>query len=176
MATPISKPNADEHLPYYARYIDLVPGVDAMPLLTVRPSRAHTALAHLSDARGLHRYETGKWSVKDVILHMTDCERVMSHRALRFARADLAPLPGFDENAWAPVAAADARTVADLVGELAAVRAATVALFASLDLDATLRRGEANGAAVSVRALAWIIAGHEIHHLNVLRDRYGVGG
>jgi hypothetical protein len=100
----------------------------------------------------------------------------MAYRALRIARGDATPLPGFDENAYVPVAKFDARSLADVVGELRTVRAATLALLRSFDADAWRRRGTANGKPVSVRALAYMIPGHERHHLDILRSRYGVGG
>jgi hypothetical protein len=100
---------------------------------------------------------------------------VFAYRALRFARADQTPLPGFDENAWAPWTGADARPLSAIVAELAAVRAATIALFDSFAPEAFARGGEASGRHVTVRALVWIIAGHELHHRVVLRERYGIG-
>jgi hypothetical protein len=172
----IPRPGAEEYFEYYGTYIALVPGDDALPTLTTHIDSWAPALRKLSDARALHRYAPGKWSVKEVLNHIADGERVFSYRALRFARADQTPLPGFDENAWAPNAGSDRRTVADLVDELVAVRAASVALYRSLDLDALARRGEANGKAISVRALAWITAGHAIHHQGILMQRYGLGG
>ena len=106
---------------------------------------------------------------------MADAERVFAYRALRFARGERTALPGFDERAWVPAGRFDARTIASLVDELGAVRAATIALFRGLPSEASFCAGEANGAAVSVRALAYIIAGHEAHHVAVLRERYGIG-
>src|SRR5256884_2618075 len=106
--------------------------------------------------------------------HVTDAERVFSYRALRFARADTISLPGFDENAWVPAGNFEARSLADLAAELDAVRRATIALFRGLDAAALARRGTASDNAVSVRAIAWIIAGHERHHVALLHERYGV--
>ena len=122
----------------------------------------------------MFRYQPGKWSVKEVLGHITDGERVFSYRALRFARADQTPIPGFDETKWVPAGHFDRRSLQDLVAEYEAVRAATLALFASFDDEALLRRGKANDAEVSVRALAHIIAGHELHHVGLLRERYGL--
>ncbi|HKQ58827.1 MAG TPA: DinB family protein [Candidatus Eisenbacteria bacterium] len=172
----IPRPGADEYFEYYGKYIALVPGDDALPTLASHIESWQPALRKLSDVQGLHRYAAGKWSVKEVLNHIADGERVFAYRALRFARADQTPLPGFDENSWTPNAGSDRRTVADLVDELVAVRAASVALYRSLDLEALARRGEANGKAISVRALAWITAGHAIHHQGILRERYGLGG
>lgn len=172
----IARPAADEYLEYYGRYIALVPGDDALPVLARAQAETHRLLAGLDEARALHRYAPGKWSVKEVLGHLADGERVFGYRALRFARADQTPLPGFDENTWVPAGRFDARPIAALADEFRAVRAASLALFGGLDADALVRRGSANGAAVSVRALAWIVAGHERHHVALLRERYGIGG
>jgi DinB family protein len=171
----IPRPGADEHVPYYATYIAQVPGDDALPTLAEHIEAWHPALRRLTDAQALHRYAPGKWSVKEVLGHLCDGERVFGYRALRFARADATPLPGFDENAWVPNAGSDRRPVAELADELRAVRASSLALFRSFDAAALARRGDANGHGISVRALAWIIAGHAIHHQTILRERYGLG-
>ncbi len=172
----IPRPAADEHAPFYAGYIAAVPGDDAMAPLATQLDDTLRLVRGLSDARALHRYAADKWSVKQVLVHVSDAERVFAYRALRFARADATPLPGFDEHAWAAAAGADRRPLGDLVEELRAVRAASLALYRSLDEAEIERRGEANGWPVSVRALAWITAGHERHHARILRERYGLGG
>jgi hypothetical protein len=110
-----------------------------------------------------------------VLGHIADGERVFAYRALRFARGDETPLPGFDENAWVPAGAFDTRSVASLVDELGAVRRASVTFLRSLDEAAWSARGTANGHVMSVRALAAVICGHELHHVALLRERYGVG-
>jgi len=112
--------------------------------------------------------------VKEVVGHMIDGERVFSYRALRVARADTTPLPGFDENAWVPAAHFDRRPMPDLVADYQTVRAATVALFSSFEEEALVRMGTANDQPISVRALAHMIAGHELHHVAILRERYGL--
>ena len=170
------RPAPGEHIPYYAKYIDLVQGDDALAALDKQMADTLALLRTIPESKGEHRYAPGKWSIKETLGHVIDGERVFAYRALRFARADQTPLPGFDENTWVPAAASDRRTVADLADELVAVRAASVALYRSLDLEALARRGEANGKAISVRALAWITAGHAIHHQGILRERYGLGG
>jgi hypothetical protein len=173
-AAAIPRPAAAEYDPYYGRYIDKVPEGDLLRTLEAQARETQALLAGLSDAKALHRYAPGKWSIKEVIGHVADTERVYSYRALRFARADATALPGFDENAWVPAGNFDARPVADLAAELDAVRRATLALFRGLDAAALARRGTANDAAVSVRAIAWIIAGHERHHVALLHERYKV--
>jgi hypothetical protein len=172
----LARPEAHEYFEYYGRYIGRVPAGDIRELLASQNAVTRRTLDGVSEEVAMKRYAPGKWSVKEVVGHLTDAERVFSYRALRFARADETPLPGFDENAYVPAANFDARSLASLVDEFADVRRATVALFRGLDDQALLRVGEASGHAVSVRALAYIIAGHELHHLEVLRDRYGIRG
>jgi hypothetical protein len=171
-----TRPEADEHLPYYGKYIALVPAGDLAEILAAQQAATQRLLAPLGEARAGHRYAPGKWSIKEVVGHLADAERVFCYRALRFARADESPLTGFDENVYVPAGGFDRRTLASLLAEYAAVRAASLALVTSLDEAAWLRRGTANGAVVSVRALACIIAGHELHHVALLRERYGLGG
>src|SRR2546423_5296233 len=139
------------------------------------PGTGHASVARRPvRGQGIAPLRPGKWSIKEVIGHVTDAERVFSYRALRFARADTISLPGFDENAWVPAGNFGARSLADLAAELDAVRPATIALFRGLDAAALARRGTASDNAVSVRAIAWIIAGHERHHVALLHERYGV--
>ena len=169
----ITKPRAEEHAEYYARYIKLV-GDDALSALRAQSASTPRLLSGLSEAQAMHRYAPGKWSVKEVVGHMIDGERVFSYRALRVARADTTPLPGFDENAWVPAAHFDRRPMPDLVADYQTVRAATVALFSSFEEEALVRMGTANDQPISVRALAHMIAGHELHHVAILRERYGL--
>ncbi len=171
----IARPAAGEYAPYYGKYIEKVPHDDALASLATQAEDTLRLVRGLDDARALHRYAPGKWSVKEVLGHVSDAERVFAYRALRIARADETPLAGFDENAYVPAGRFDARPVESLAAEFAAVRAATLALFRALDADALLRRGTASGQPVSVRALAWIIAGHERHHHALLVERYGLG-
>jgi uncharacterized damage-inducible protein DinB len=169
----IPKPAPDEHAPYYARYIALV-GDDALAALRTGSASTPRLLSGVSEPRALFRYEPGKWSVKEVLGHVTDSERVFAYRALSIARRDATPMPGFDEKTWVPEGRFDRRTLNDLVGEYAAVRAASLALFSPLEEDVLTFRGTANQQEVSVRALAHIIAGHELHHMGLLRERYGL--
>jgi hypothetical protein len=170
----IPRPQADEHVPYYGRYIALVPEGDLISILQDQMETTSRALRAIPAAKADFAYADGKWTVKEVIGHMGDVERIMSYRALRFSRGDATALPGFDENTYVPAANFGRRTIDDLVDDLETVRAATIRLLRPLDEDALARRGSANGAEISVRALAYIIAGHERHHVNVLRERYGV--
>lgn len=170
--TATVRPGADEHSAFYGRYIQLVPDGDL--IATMREQIASSA-ALLRDAppdRADFAYAPGKWTLKQVVGHMIDIERVMSYRALRFSRNDTTPLPGFEENDWVANANFGERTLADLVDEYEAVRAATVHFAEHLDAGALVRRGTANGQGVSVRALLYIIAGHELHHIALVRERY----
>ncbi len=166
------KPEAGEFPPYYQGYVDAAPPGDVVATLEDQRAETVALLRGLTEAQGAHRYASGKWSVKEVVGHLSDAERVFAHRALRFARNDPATLPGFDENAWVPAGGFDRRTTGELADEWEAVRRATLALFRSLDDAAAARRGVANKNPVSVRALAWICLGHTAHHLRILRERY----
>jgi hypothetical protein len=172
MSTTIPRPDATEYVPYYGTYISKVPDGDLLQLLEAQRKETQALLAGIPDARALHRYAPGKWSIKEVIGHLADSERVFAYRALRFAREDRTPVPGFDENAYTPAGRFDVRPLASLAAELDAVRRATIPLFASFDQTTLARRGTANGQEISVRALAYVIAGHERHHLGILRERY----
>lgn len=166
------RPAPAEYSPYFARYIDLVPDGPIVETLRRQIAETRTLLQGLSRERAAHPHAPGKWSVAEVVGHLSDAERVFAYRALCFARNDATPLPGFDEKSYAASAGFAARPFADVLEELVAVRAATVALFTGFDDAALARRGIANDAPVSVRALAWIIAGHELHHRAFLRARY----
>lgn len=168
----LGKPAPEELAPFYHRYIaasgwsDLLEGLegswrDFEALLRQVP-------ADLED----HRYGEGKWSVKQVVQHVLDTERVMAYRALRFARNDGTPLPGFDEDAWAAEATAAQRRLRDLIAEGAALRASTLLLFRSFDARMLLRAGAANGAPCTARAAGWIIVGHMLHHARIIHERY----
>jgi hypothetical protein len=171
----VGRPEADEIPAHFVGYIQRVPELDPVIVCAAQIEETASVLHGLSDADAMYRYARGKWSIKEVVGHLTDVERIMAYRALRIARGDTTPLPGFDENAYVPAAKFDARSLADLVGELRTARAATLALLRTFDTDAWPRRGTASGKPVSVRALAFMIPGHERHHLDILRTRYGVG-
>ena len=169
----VGHPDQSEYAPFYASYVARVTE-EPLPALESQGRATQAVLAKVSDTAAGHRYAPDKWSVREVVGHMADAERIMSYRVLRIARADPIPLEGFDEGAYVRAAGADARPWSALVGDLAVVRAATLALLRSFDAQAWQRRGTANGATVSVRALGHIIVGHERHHLEILRTRYGI--
>jgi hypothetical protein len=169
---PIPRPGTDEYAPYYGRYIEKVEGNDALASLVAQRTSTAGFLASVPEARASYRYAPDKWSLREIIGHLSDAERIFSYRLLRFARADETPVPGFDENTYVPAGGFERRSLADVSAEFAAVRDATIALVRSLDDSATTRRGLASGQPISVRALAWICAGHELHHMGVIRERY----
>ncbi len=166
------RPAADEHHPYYSPYIARVSEPDALAALEGQLAEMLPFLRGLREAQGAHRYAPGKWSVKQVIGHVIDSERVFAYRALRIARGDRTPLPGFDGDPYAEAAGSDRRPLAELIEEIELVRRSNLAMFRALDEPAWTRRGVANDAEISVRALAFVIAGHGRHHVAILRERY----
>ena len=167
-----TRPDPSEHVPYYGKYIALVAEADAIQALESQIADGLALLRTIPEAKGDHRYGPGKWTIKEVIGHLIDAERVFAYRALRFARQDRTEVPGFDENAYVPAGSFGRRTLADLAAEWELVRRSNLAMFRGLDAEAWRRQGTANGNAISVRALAFIIAGHGRHHAALLRERY----
>lgn len=171
----IARPAPSEYAPHYAGYVERVPEGDVLAHLRRQIDDTRGLLRDLPPSRAVHRYATGKWSVAEVVGHLVDCERIFSYRALRIGRGDATPLASFDENAYVPAGSFDRRTLVDLVDELTTVRHATLALFQGMPSEAFARMGTASGRQVSVRALAHIIAGHELHHVAILVERYDIG-
>jgi len=168
----LSRPSADEYFEYYGKYIALVPDGDVRDHLRTQLFETVALLERVTDAKAEQAYGAGKWTLKEVVLHLSDTERVFGYRMLRIARGDMTPLPGFEQNDWVPHSCANGRTMANLVMEFAAVRAATLALVDSVPDEGWMRRGTASGHTISARALAYIAAGHERHHLSIIRERY----
>ncbi len=168
----ITRPDPSEHAPYFGKYTALVPDGDIVATLAAERDRTLAVLDGISPAHSLHRYAPGKWSIRECYVHLTDAERVFSYRALRFARADETPLPGFEQDGWVGPSGANARDWEGIVEEYRLVRAATIALFKNLPEPAWTRSGTASGNPMSVRALAYITAGHDIHHRNLLKEKY----
>jgi hypothetical protein len=171
LATAV-RPAADEYLAYYGKYIAMVPEGDAIEALERQRDAMLPFLRGLTEAQGALRYAPGKWSIKQMLGHVTDAEWVWTYRAMRFARADATELPGFDENEYVAAATFDQQPLADLVAGLAALREAGLVMFRGLEAAAWTRRGVANGHPVSVRALAFIAAGHGYHHMAIFKERY----
>ena len=168
----IQRPGADEFAPFYANYVSGVPDGAIVDTLRQQGDALRALLAAVPADRAEHRYAPDKWSVKEVVGHISDTERIFSYRALRISRGDATPLPGFDQDTYVANAKFDRRPLSDLAGEFAAVRSATVALFAAMTDEESRRAGSANSMPVTARALAYIAAGHERHHVRILRERY----
>ncbi|WP_242916857.1 DinB family protein [Pontibacter liquoris] len=172
MSTIITFPQPTEYSPAFANYIQEAQAEDLLEGLTASYTYIAGLMQELSEEKLLHRYAAGKWSIKELLVHMMDAERIFAYRALRFARQDKTELPGFDEGIYVIPSKADARDMMALLAEYTAVRTATIALFRSFDAEALQQTGVANGNVCSVRALGYVILGHEIHHLKVIRERY----
>ena len=167
-----SKPDASEHVPYFGKYISLVPDGDILSSLTSQLADTLSFLRSIPASRADYRYAPGKWSIKEVVGHITDTERVFAYRAMRFARQDQTPLSGFEQDDYIRNGSFNDNLLSDLCAEFEHVRRASVLLFRHMNKEAWTRRGVASGNEVSVRALAWIIAGHELHHREILRTKY----
>jgi hypothetical protein len=168
----IQPPQSSEHLPYYSRYTSLVEGQDLTAILEKQIDASLPFLHSISDEKSLYRYAPGKWSIKEVLGHLIDAERIFAYRALRFARNDPRTVIGFDQDPYVEAAGFDAHPWPDLVAEFEHVRRSTILFFRGLTPEAAMRSGLANDASITVRALGYIIAGHELHHLGILRERY----
>ncbi|MEJ2186852.1 MAG: DinB family protein [Gemmatimonadota bacterium] len=166
------RPAPEEYPAFYARYVDLLPDGPILDLLARQVSSTAALLEGIGEAGAGYRYAPGKWSVKEVTGHVVDVERIFCMRALRFARGDATPLPGFEQNAYVAAAGFDRQPLADLIEALRVTREAALRFFRSLDDDALMRRGTAAGGEFCVRAVAWIIAGHQAHHVRLLEERY----
>ena len=171
-AAQYQRPATTEYAEWYSRYVNAVVEEDLLELLARQSGDVASMAAALPIGKAEYAYAPGKWMLKEIIGHLNDAERVFSYRALRIARGDETPLPGFDENAWMPPARFQDRTIRDLVAEFQAVRQSSLVLFRHLPAEAVSRVGTASGKQVSVRALGYIIAGHVQHHMGVIRERY----
>ena len=171
-ASLAARPLDTEYAPYYGRYVSRVPDGDVVRTLETQIADTLALLRGVPEARAGHRYADDKWSLKEVVGHMADAERIFAYRAMRIGRGDATPLPGFEQDDYVRNAGFDRVPLADLVAELEAVRRATILLLRGMDDAALARRGTASGFDVTVRALAFIIAGHERHHAGIIRERY----
>ncbi len=168
----LQRPEPDEYDGYYDLYVRQVPDGDVLETLSRQIELTGETVARVPPDLEGFRYQSGKWSVREVVGHMLDVERTFGYRALWFARASPAPLPGIDQDPWAEVSNAGKRALAEIYGELALTRMSHVAMFRGFDEAAWLRRGVASGCEFTVRSLPFILAGHEIHHRRVLEERY----
>ena len=169
----IEKPEEGEYAPYAIIYIGLLPD-DGLVLRHMEENLRATRefILSLPEERLAHRYAEGKWTIKEILVHVSDDERIYAYRALRFARGDKTELPGFEQDDYAARSGANARDIEDILAEFADVRRATVSLFKGLDREALVRVGVADGKLMSVRAAAYHIAGHELRHVNIIKERY----
>jgi len=167
-----NRPQTGDYAVYYTKYIALVPGGDFLEILESQLRDTEQLLSPLTDEQGDFRYASHKWSIKEILGHLSDAERIFSYRMLRIAREDKAPLAGFEQDDYVRTGKFGARKLSDLLVEFASIRHATIALVRSLDTAAWHRRGVASQNEVTALALAFIIAGHERHHWLILRDRY----
>jgi hypothetical protein len=172
----IARPGPSEFAPFYAGYVARVPEEDVLRVLERQPDEIRALAASVAPEKRGFRYAEGKWSVSEVLGHLVDGERVFGYRAFCFSRGEKAPLPGFDENEYVAAAGSDRWPLAELALDFAAVRSANLRFLRRLSEAEAARVGSASGKAISVRALAYIMAGHPRHHLAVLGERYGVGG
>jgi uncharacterized damage-inducible protein DinB len=168
----IGKPEETEYLPYYGKYVSLVPDGDVLATLGKQIDETLGLLRGIPEAQAGFRYAPGKWSIRELVGHMIDTERIFAYRALRFARNDRTPVPGYEQDDYIREGSFDDYPLGDLAAEFESVRQASLFLFKHLNEEAWMRRGVANESEVSVRALAYIIAGHELHHREILRSKY----
>ena len=166
------RPDRSEAADYYFTYIDKVPGDDILTVLQDQLPETLSMLESISEDRSNHRYAEGKWTIREVVGHLNDCERLFAFRAFWFARGFDSPLPSFDQDAAVTTAGSGARTLRDHIEEFRLLRASTLALFRTMPAEAWTRRGIASDRPFSVRSLAFIAAGHVAHHLAILRERY----
>lgn len=171
----LPKPDASEYDEWYERYISLVPDGNIIETLTQQMGESLALLQGVPEELERHRYAPEKWSVREVVGHLVDVERMMTYRAMHFARADGIDMPGMDPDEWGGNSNADKRPLHDLAAEWAMLRRATVHFFQTLGPEAGERTGTANGKSFTVRTFPWIIAGHERWHLGALVRDYGVG-
>lgn len=157
---------------YFQSYIDLVPPGDVLETLAFQIQETERYLRSIGEEKSRHRYRPDRWSIREIVGHLADAERVFCYRALTFARGDSTPLPGFEQDDWVAESGADSRSLDELTAEFRLVRAATVALFAGLDEEALQRSGTANDNRMVVAAVPFVIAGHELHHRRVIQEKY----
>jgi hypothetical protein len=170
----IEKPSESEYAAFYAGYIARIPAANVLEILERQSSELRQLAAAATPEREVFRYAPGKWSVREVFGHLIDGERIFGYRAFRIGRGDQTPLPGFDENEYVAASGYHNRDLSSLAEEFALVRAGNLAVLHGFSAEDWRRLGTANGQPISVRALAFIMAGHVNHHLEILRERYGL--
>lgn len=169
-----SRPQPDEYGEFYQGYINLVDEQNVVQSLIQQGQKVYAIIRQLTEDEANHRYADDKWSVKEIIGHLLDTERIMAYRALCISRGEETALPGYDHEAYVKGGNFDQRSLQSLSAEYDALRNANISMFSSFSNDQMLRKGTANDTTVSVRALAFIIAGHEKHHIKILEERYSI--
>ena len=172
MALTWTKPTASELSAYQKKYIDLVPDGDLNLILENNFQSALKLVSDLSNEKLNFRYASGKWCIPEIMIHICDCERIFVYRILCIARGDKTPLPGFDENNYAKNSNASERNFTEILNEFRSVRNATLSLLKSLNEKNILNKGISNSTEISVQQIAYMLAGHELHHLNVIKQKY----
>jgi len=172
MNTTLKRPEPKEYIDYYKKYIEQVDGDNYLSALKMLQPKTVAFLNSLDAAKWNYRYATGKWSIKEAMLHVIDTERIMTYRALRIARNDKTPLPGYEQDDYIPYTDAENRSPASIIEEYKAVRGATISMFSNFNDEMLSRVGTASGNPFTPRALGYIIAGHELHHMQIIRQRY----
>ena len=168
----MNRPETSEYDPYYERYISLVADSDIIGVLGAQPTRLQDIFTAMPEENGEFRYAEGKWSIKELLGHVIDGERMFAYRTFRISRGDETPIEGFEQDGYIENAHSNDRSFADLLDEFSLLRRANMIFFKNLTDDAWLRVGTANKVKVSVRALIYIMAGHIEHHFEILKDRY----
>jgi uncharacterized damage-inducible protein DinB len=168
----LGRPQPNEAASYYSKYIERVSSDDIVAVLATQLEETVDLLSDISEEQSLYRYASDKWSMRELLGHVSDTERVFTFRALWFARGFQDPLPSYDQEVAVAVAESDKVSWAGHINEFRAIRSATIAFFRNLPSEAWLRNGIASDNSVTVRALAYIVAGHASHHLAILRERY----
>jgi len=174
-ALTISRPEPGEYAPYYDRYISLVTENDILTTLDSQRRQMMLLLSGRDEADGDYQYASDKWTVKEVLGHVCDSERIFAYRVLRIARGDRTPIEGFEQDDYVRNGPFAKRPLADVIEDYIAVRRATLTLLRDLDEEAWQRRGIANKNEISTRAVAYLIAGHELHHRRILEQKYFAG-
>jgi len=172
MSHSIRRPKPEESSNYFKTYIDKVPQDDFLEVLKKSNSEIVSFLKGLTEEQWMHRYAPDKWSIKEMMLHIIDTERIFAYRALRISRGDKTPLPGYEQDDYVPLSKADQRSSSSLIAEYEAVRQASIYLFEHLDDSHLGTVGTASGNSFTPRALGFVVAGHEIHHMQVVKERY----
>lgn len=167
----------DEYGEFYSRYIDKSKQCELFEQLEYGSRQLTDLLQLISDEQALHRYEEGKWSIKEMVGHITDTERIMAYRALAFARSDTHSLHGFDQDSYVEAASFNEMSLKELIVDYKSVRSSTISLFSTFNDRMLTVRGTASGSEFSVRALGFVIIGHEMHHIEILKEKYlpGIG-